>query len=219
MTIYRLPFDSSLFNYPVGKTIITEEWNEDEFIEAAKEFQLVYIFSENPLNILDSRIRLVDTKITLEKKLLDPRGTIDIKPYDGDLDGDLVSLAYVSGVYSRFKTDTRLKNGEFENLYKTWIAKALEKKEVLLAPDKTGMVTFSVEYDLGKIGLIAVSKENQGQGLGTKLVQAAEYHAFQKGAKKMQISTQASNVHACKFYESLGYQPLGKVWVYHWWNA
>ena len=79
-------------------------------------------------------------------------------------------------------------------------------------------LSFSVEKEMGGIGLIAVSEKHQGQGLGKKLIQAAEYESMQIGAKTMQIPTQENNIPACKLYESLGYQPAERVYVYHYWN-
>jgi len=171
------------------------------------------------LEFQDSRIKWVDTKITFEKKLLDSFEDPGLGSYQGELTKELEELAYLSGTYSRFKLDSRLQNGEFEKLYKLWINKALESQKVLVTPEKAGMVSFSVEKEIGRIGLIAVSDKYQGQGWGKKLVQAIEFWAFQKGAKAMQIVTQESNIPACRLFQNLGYEIVEKVFVYHWWKG
>lgn len=220
MNIQNLSFDSEIFNYPVGKATIEEGWNEKDFPALAKDYQLVYLFSTKALDFSDPAIQLVDTKITFQKSL-GPNDRIgEIQNYgQTELLDEVIELAYLSGVYSRFKTDPRLQNQEFEKLYKLWITKAFEKKQILTAPGNAGMTTCSVEKELGKIGLIAVSELHQGKGWGRKLVKAAEYTCRQEGAKEMQIPTQLHNAPACKLYESLGYKPAGQVFVYHWWRS
>jgi ribosomal protein S18 acetylase RimI-like enzyme len=167
----------------------------------------------------DSRIKWVDTKITFEKNLKNPLENPEIRPYHGELLKELEDLAYLSGTYSRFNTDQRLKNEEFKKLYKIWIKKGIESNQILVAPNMAGMVTYSVEKELGRIGLIAVSEKHQNQGLGKKLIQAVEFQTFQEGAKTMQISTQEQNVSTCRLCQSLNYNLVEKVFVYNWWNS
>lgn len=145
--------------------------------------------------------------------------TEEIQKYESStLEEKLVDLAYLSGTYSRFKIDARLDNQEFEKLYNLWISIAFEKKKLLVAPEQAGFVTYSVEKELGRIGLIAVSEKDQGKGWGKKLVKAAESKTHQAGAKEMLIPTQQTNIPACKLYQSLGYTPVEKTYVYHWWK-
>ena len=163
---------------------------------------------------------MVDTKVTFQKSLTPIQSNEVIQKYESSIvEKELVELAYLSGTFSRFKTDSRLQNQEFEKLYMLWISSAFEKKQVLVAPEKAGMITYSVENELGRIGLIAVSKKHQGQGWGKKLVQAAECRCQQEGAIEMLIPTQESNIPACKLYQSLGYQRVERLFVYHWWNG
>ncbi|PZX47653.1 GNAT family N-acetyltransferase [Algoriphagus chordae] len=218
--ISTLPFDSNLFNYPVGKTSLGELWDEHEFLEEARDYQLVYIFSETALVITNPAIQLVDTKLTFQKSLEPLSKPIEIQHFECSLlEEELFDLAFLSGKYSRFKTDSRLQNLEFDKLYRLWIKNAFEKNQVIVAPENTGMVTYSIEKELGRIGLIAVSEKCQGQGLGKKLVKAAEFLCLHKGAKYLQIPTQEANIPACRLYTSLGYEPAEKSYVYHWWKS
>jgi len=180
---------------------------------------LVYLFSKKSLDSSNSKINWVDTKIIFEKKLTHPTEVPEIQVFKGELTKELEELSYLSGMYSRFKMDQRFQNEEFEKLYKCWISKALERCEILIAPEMAGMVTFSLEKELGKIGLIAVSEKRQGQGWGKKLVQAVENKFFHSGVNSIQIATQESNIPAMKLYKSLGYYLVEKVFVYHYWNG
>lgn len=195
-----------------------DNWNEKDFLKAAGEFQLVYLFSEKSVELHDPGFCWVDTKVIFKKKLHSPSNVIGIQPFHGNRKNELEELAFLSGIHSRFKIDPRLQNREFEKLYRLWITKAYESNSILQAPDLAGMVTLTVEQRQGNIGLIAVSEENQRKGWGRKLLQASEYQAFKQGATTMKIPTQSSNTPACKLYESLGYQLNSKVHVYHYWN-
>ncbi|PZX49788.1 acetyltransferase (GNAT) family protein [Algoriphagus ratkowskyi] len=216
--ITPLPFDTHLFNYPVGKISINTSWNEEDFLIAAKEFQLIYLFSESPVAFNNSSFQLVDIKMIYEKHINAPAEIPEIKHFKSPLSKELQDLAFESGVYSRYKLDTRLNQEEFEKLYRIWIQKAWESNSVLEAPDLQGMVTYSVADKAAKVGLIAVSKESQGKGWGKKLMKFAEAKAFALGAETIEVSTQEANIPACRLYESLGYKLAEKTFVYHWYS-
>lgn len=217
--ITPLLFDTQLFNYPVGRISINKDWNEEDFVTAAKEFQLIYLFSKSRVACNNPSIQLVDIKMTFEKHINDPAEIPEIKPFQRPLSKELQDLAFESGALSRYKLDTRLNQEEFEKLYRIWIKKAWESNSVLEAPDLQGMVTYSVEHKAAKVGLIAVSKQSQGKGWGKKLMKAAEAKAYSLGADTIEVSTQQVNIPAGKLYESLGYKLTEKVFIYHWWKT
>jgi len=218
MTAIPLPFDSQLFNYPVGKIIIGDDPKEEELQEFAQEYQLLYLFSKTPLTFNNPNLHLVDTKIIFEKSLENVNEVPEVSFYAGPLTKEVEDLAYLSGKYSRFRTDPRLQNEEFEKLYKIWISKAFEGNHILSPSNLEGLVTFGVENEKASIGLIAVAEQYQGRGWGKKLVQAAEWHANKSGAVTMQIPTQENNLPACKLYRSLGYKVVERDYVYHYWK-
>lgn len=214
-----LPFDSELFGYPVSNWGIDQKWDESEFLKKSNPYQLTYIFSKEKLQIQDSSIQFVDIKITLEKKINSPVKSTNIGTYPSmELDSDLESLAYESGIYSRFRRDSRLSNGEFRKLYKTWISEAIKHKHVYITPYLEGMLTLSFENEVGNIGLLAVSKEHQGKGWGRKLLNAAIFFTNEKGIKALKVATQELNRQALGLYSSLGFQEVDRVYIYHYWN-
>lgn len=218
MRIIPLPFDSSLFNYPVGKVAINEFWEEKVFLEAAQGYQLIYLTSRSPLKLNCTDIKWVDTKVIFEKRLINPSEFPEIIEYTGELTSELEELTYLSGIRSRFRIDTRLKNREFEKLYKIWIIKELQSKSLLTTPKLEGMVTYSAKNNQGSIGLVAVSESYQDQGWGGKLIQAAEWNTYRLGATHLRIPTQETNIPACGLYGSLGYEIVDRAYVYHFWN-
>jgi dTDP-4-amino-4,6-dideoxy-D-galactose acyltransferase len=220
ITITPLPFDSSLFGYPVGKCQLDEFWDEADFLNEAKEFRLVYIFSRKPVPIHSGCIHLADIRLTFGKELRHFESTdILISPYSGELTKVLLDLALESGVYSRFHTDPAFDQEEYKKLYTLWIKNALENQEVLLAERMAGFVSCQLSEEKAQIGLIAVAQNRRGQGWGKKLVRAAEALAFENGARYMTIGTQQVNVPATSLYQSVGYKEIDRVWVYHWWDG
>lgn len=173
---------------------------------------------------MNSSIQLIETRVVFGKELTGNQETdsfpiaIRIKEFGGNLNSELESLAFQSGTFSRFNVDTRLIAGEFEKLYKLWIQKSVEEKEVLVADDKAGFVSFNVTEDTAQIGLIAVDKYQRDKGIGKRLIHAAEAFAFAKGAKKMKIGTQEANHPACALYSKLGYEVVERVGVWHYWK-
>ena len=194
-------------------------WNEDDFLRESEAFQLVYLFSDHVLTPKSQSLRLVDIKATFIKALSGAEtDSFDIHRLEGSLDDNLIRLALDSGVYSRFKTDSRLNQGEYEKLYHLWIQKAWGKREIFCPLGGEGLVTVTVQDSLGKIGLLAVNPAFRGQGWGSKLVKSAEAHVLENGATHLQIPTQKSNIPACKLYESLGYLLEREEYVYHYWK-
>lgn len=215
----RLSFDSSLFGYPVGKTQVNGYWNEREFLGRSSGYQLVYIFSAFPLEIIDAPIQLVDTKLTYRKSVSGlGKMPTDIARYSGPLTDQLIDLALESGRYSRFKTDPRLTQNEFQKLYTHWIKNAWESNTILAIPGLKGMLSYRLEGKSASVDLIAVSKENQGQGWGKQLMADVGYYAAQEGANEIRVSTQETNLPARKLYESQGYRLTERMQVYHYWR-
>lgn len=225
--IQLLPFDSNLFGYSVGSLLWEETSKESLLLEEAKDFKLVYIFSDQALFFTHPHILQVDIKITFEKQLLPGNPVNGIFPFEKEHlltitpeEREMLRyLALESGKFSRFRLDPRLTHDEFERLYRFWIDQAMISGNLLQAEKNKGMVSFSQKKEKGKIELIAVLPENQQMGWGKKLVQAAEHLLFERGVKTLQISTQESNLLAMHLYRNLGYQITEKTFVYHYWRG
>lgn len=218
--IDTLPFDSSLFGYPVGKCVVDGTWDEPDFLAQAEAYRLVYLFSKNPLSLNSDRIYAADIKLTFQKDLA-ASVSLDsaIVPYSGFLSDQLLTLALESGIFSRFYTDPNFRNSEFEKLYKLWIQNALDRQEVLIANEYSGFVSCAASGNTAQIGLIAVEKHERGKGWAKRLMQAAERKAFLEGAKYLTVSTQEINGPATNLYKSLGYELIERIFIYHYWNS
>jgi predicted GNAT family N-acyltransferase len=60
------------------------------------------------------------------------------------------------------------------------------------------------------LGRLAVDRAVRGMGLGKLLVHAIEQRAAQRGLAAIELHAQA---HACGFYDQLGYEPYGNLFV------
>lgn len=219
MSITPLPFDTSLFKYPVGRVKIEADFNEEEFLKEAAGFQLVYLFSEQEIEFKSKDILAVDRKVRFQKEVEKQLLPSMVTSYSGQVSPSLLDLALQSGVYSRFKTDTRLTAKEFESLYTIWVSKAIASGALLCTEDGKGMISYATTADALTVGLLAVDASARGKGYGRKLMQAVEAKADELGKKVLIVPTQEQNIPACKFYESLGYRISHKEYVYHWWRS
>ena len=61
---------------------------------------------------------------------------------------------------------------------------------------------------VGKVERVAVMKSQRGTGLGAQLMKGIEEEASRQGFGKLKLNAQC---HAQRFYEKLGYEPVGEV--------
>ncbi len=129
-------------------------------------------------------------------------------------------------MYSRFGVDNRIPPDKFEELYRVWIERSVRREiadDVLVVTNGAGveslagMVTVKVTEGVGNIGLIAVSEEYRGQGIGSLLVQAAHHWMYRRHASEMNVITQRANAPACRLYERTGYSLASVQYYYHFW--
>ncbi|MBI5610933.1 MAG: GNAT family N-acetyltransferase [Deltaproteobacteria bacterium] len=169
---------------------------------------------------------LVDRKTNFAKAL-DPatRWPAEVQEFAGAAPtAALVELALASGVRSRYLVDPKMPRACFETLYRLWIARSVARQiadTVLVVPGaagEDGMVTLKVEDGhVARIGLIAVSAGCRGQGVGGKLLRAAEAWAVGRGCDRMEVITQGDNQQAVALYTRGGYTVDWTKHVWHWW--
>jgi dTDP-4-amino-4,6-dideoxy-D-galactose acyltransferase len=174
-------------------------------------------------------ICLVDEKVTYARQVDSTTATPEtvasqVIPCPPTIDMEaLEQLAIQSGHYSRFRTDPRIPQGKFEALYRSWIRKSLDgtlAKEVLLTTSNnqaTGLITVDANNGIGEIGLVAVDEMQRGQGLGHALMAGALDWFGKQQLSSVQVVTQNANKAACHLYETHGFLPSRKDYIYHLW--
>lgn len=180
-----------------------------------------------------NNFQLADVRLTFEKKLFENSGLI---PDDGlnkklairqvraeDID-HLVKISQKSYVDSRFYFDTNFPHHRAESLYQTWIKVSCEgwAEAVLVAEwnhAPAGYITchLNQEQKTGKIGLVGVSSQVQGRGLGKALVNNASDWFFTQGMEKATVVTQGRNLAAQRLYQHCGFITQNTQLWYHKW--
>lgn len=233
-------WDTQHFGYLVAS--ISNPDLESEALErslyyAQKQgYQLVYWASRQEHDPNSPWLReyqgmLVDRKTTFVKTLRPNLAQQDlgnlrfIEWQPGEHSAELIELGVAAGLWSRFAVDPRIEREKFLSLYEIWMLRSMARElcdMVLVVQDQgsdvpLGMVTVSMEGDVGQIGLIAVSEQQRGRGLGRRLVEAADLWMYNQGAKTAQVVTQLQNVAACRLYENAGYEIKTIEYLYHFW--
>lgn len=225
--IEKLPWDSEFFGFSVGKIFIEtpETLNEEAFVMAAAAYKLVYVFTQEPLSY--SRFALpADVKLTFQKSLtLDqnevPPQYFDVNNHDF---ADLQRLAFQSGEFSRFKTDSCFDSTDFYRMYDIWIKKSLESAQSVVLVEEVekklaGFVSLDFnDSETATIGLIAVDSDVRGKGVGRRLMAQAENAALKAAKKQIRVATQQQNSLATAFYKRQGYTLADQIIIYHYWN-
>ena len=123
----------------------------------------------------------------------------------------LEALAMEISKYSHFKTDPQCPPRLVIKMYKKWITNSINgkiAKHVLVYKKGrriAGFITLGEKNGRGDIGLLAVDAAFRGQGIGYKLITAAQKQFLQDNYKYSQVVTQLGNIAACRLYEKSGY--------------
>lgn len=219
-----LEWDTEFFQSRIYKYLLVEPNLENYFLLANSFYaDLIYLFTTIKLEIADKpNLFLADQKVTYHKKKLIRSSSLDFSKIEPvkEVNNKLISLALVSGKYSRFRKDPKLGH-KFEDLYTKWVTKSIngeianavfvykEKEEIL------GFITVKVVGDIATIGLIATDERFQGKGIGTILVSYVEVWCSDQNVKELYVATQANNILACKFYEKNGFLIYNIDYIYH----
>jgi dTDP-4-amino-4,6-dideoxy-D-galactose acyltransferase len=240
-----LPWDSHHFEIPIAR-IISPELNDIELgdiLAYAKEkgYHLIY-WTTSPERIIPLPLlrsfsgSLVDRKVKYQQKLssefaFDPiknlNSTFQVIEYPQlPANQQLLALALLGGGHSRFHVDPFISREKFVSMYHIWINRSTLHEiadVVFVVTDSSnlhkylGVVTGSARNEIGKVGLMGVQKEVQGQGIGSLLVKTIHKWMVSNGLNISEVVTQRDNVQACKFYERSGYQLTSLRHFYHFW--
>ena len=208
-------FDIALISMPFSPEQLEAAWveMEQQGIRFAYAFCTPGALEERMLIAKGARIPA--TRVDFRKDIL-PTTEILHTPFHlleypmGEDYEPLVTPALQSGIYSRFRMDSKLHTNTFERMYTEWIKKAVagEIADVVLVVSDgntpAGMITLSKKNQMVKIGLFAVLHIYRRQGLGTLLLSAAEQCGIKNGCKTIEVTGQMQNREACSFYESSG---------------
>lgn len=233
MGIEYLQWDSDFFGKKIGKiTTCGSSVFENHLIKARAEgYDVIYVFGANNLRLDNSLLnefngRIVDVKVLYVKDITSSYENIeaDIVEYtDNECCNDLEQLAYLSGEYSRYKTDDNFGVDNFKRLYKTWMDKSItreiaDKLFIIKNNDEIlGMVTMKIEAEIGHLGIMAVKENAQKNGYANSFIKYCCNTLYAIGINEIEVPTQLNNLKACRLYERLGFKIHDITSVYHFW--
>ncbi len=225
-TVQKLNFDTELFGYEVASCALTEECNEIPGEIAQINAKLTYLISNSELNI---GLPCIDEKTFLGRPVsaaeLLPCEAVLLEETETETYNQLLNLAYQSGIYSRFKTDTGFQNHEFEKLYKIWLDKSIsgDAADAIYVIErgnrKVGFITLQKKDGAVDIGLIAVDENYRGESLGGKLIQAGINWTLNQQFNRITVTTQKQNAAAMNFYHKNGFEVIRTQYIYHIWRV
>ncbi len=182
----------------------------------------------------DAGFHLVDIRVTLgisisefsliQTRTIPPTKAI-VRPA---LPSDVPSLQKIAkGIYmdSRFYYDAKL-SVHAESLYETWIKRSCEGyADVVLVAEVGGECAGYISAHLGQvpngnIGLVGVSNNKHGLGLGWILIRHCLEWFATHGVNHVTVVTQGRNVRALQFYERCGFLVDSvQLWYHRWFDA
>ena len=227
-----LKWDSKFFGFKVSRIDVSNsmELHKELANHYLDKSVLTYTFTKHKLKediLYDYNGKLVDIKVLFEKKIMknSNKTPINIVEFKDEYSKErMYKLAFLSGEFSRFNTDSNLPRSKFEELYRLWIDNSISGKfasKVFVYIEENeivGFTTLSIKDNFGEIGLIAVDKSYQGKSIGSKLIAKVEMCLFKKGIEYLRVPTQEANINAVKFYKRNDFNIIERTFIYHFWH-
>lgn len=136
----------------------------------------------------------------------------------------LSKIAQTSYMHSRYYFDRHFSTEHCQRFYRDWIVKSTKGKfddivfVTLIHDQVAGFISCQkTTPNMGKIGLVGISQDFQGQGLGRHLVQKAIEWFRKENLPFVEVVTQGRNLNAQKLYQSCGFTSKRTELWYHKW--
>ena len=237
-TIKDLLWDTNFFGVKSAKIYLNKEISDKDLEEIKKYIEnnkYKFITIENHSNKdknnkIISHLEnafLVDVNIQFQKEI---KANVKLKNVENiyiknshEKNNDIINIASESFYYSRFISDTNLKNGN--KVYSEWAINSFEKVDKYFCCYKyknkiEGFLLFSIDKKNKSIllELIAIDSKIKNKGIGTKLINNLEVFAIENDIKIINVGTQLNNLQAQNFYEKNGFKHKENNSIYHWWK-
>jgi len=238
-----LPWDSEFFGFRIGRVEgHTLNPQQAEAIDAWCHQQAVrclyFLASANDPQTSaaaeDAGYHLVDVRMTFKQKLLDARSSdglstgLVIRPARPKDIPALREIGRVSYTLSRFYFDQGFARQRCDELYALWVEKSCQgyADEVLVAEvegQPGGFITLKTILEgepHGEIGLVGISSQAQGRGLGPRLVEYGLAWFASQGLPAAEVVTQGRNLRAQRLYQRAGFvTEMVRLWYHKWFSV
>jgi dTDP-4-amino-4,6-dideoxy-D-galactose acyltransferase len=237
-----LPWDTEFFHCRIarvcGETLRPESAAQIDDWNRCNRIRGLYFLAraDDPMTIQTAEqhgFGLVDIRIAFERVFLRPHNPagsdlpagVGIRPArPADLAG-LQAIARTAHTTTRFFNDPHFPRQRVEDLYSTWIAQEVQGRAqtvlvaVRAANPPLGYVSCHLDPVRGEglIGLVGVSAEVRGRGIGKSLVLAAMDWFRTQEAREVTVVTQGNNQAAQRLYQQCGFLSRDLQLWYHKW--
>ncbi|HEX8491246.1 MAG TPA: GNAT family N-acetyltransferase [Pyrinomonadaceae bacterium] len=235
-----LEWDTAFFGVRIGR-IEPERISTDDIkrvLEWCREEQVQCLYflcapdDDQTVKIAEAHgFHLVDIRVDLSKQIspggelsqLQP-GAFAVHPYRKEDWPILQRIAETSYTDTRFFYDEHFTREQAAALYREWLRKSCDEfaDALLVAQNQenvaSGFITCHVDSpQAGRIGLVGVSDEARGAGVGQLLVRAALSYFAERGVSEVGVVTQGRNLAAQRLYQKCGFRSRSLHLWYHKW--
>lgn len=239
-----LPWDSDFFRFRIGRvhgdTLDDNQAEEIEEWALTENVRCLYFLAraDCPATIRNAErfgFNLVDIRVTLQRDIRVPQDLVRpqpasdfvIRPFRVEDVPALEAIAEKCHLDTRFFSDRQFPRARATAFYSTWIRLECQGRaqQVLVAATAKGEALGYVSCHLhsanscGQIGLIGVSSEARGKGIGKGLVFSALNWFEAQQMSQVTVVTQGRNVTAQRLYQSCGFLTRDVRLWYHKWYA
>ncbi len=188
------------------------------FLAASDDAETLAAAQRNGFAWMDSRVTYErKSAAPLESVLVD---SVKIRPHrEADIPA-LEQIARGAHTDSRFFFDAHFDRTRAAELYACWIRQACANDHVVVAESASKPVGYLSCTSAGEIGLVGVTNEWQGRGVGRALLAQGLRWFSAQGLDEICVVTQGRNVAAHRFYQNAGFRTRSvECWFHKWLDA
>lgn len=226
-----LPWDTDFFGFPIARltdaTLNPNSWESAQTDCQSQGVKCLYLLAdsndlETVLTAEKNSFHFADTRLTYDCDIITTPWPDGIRPATAEDIEQLVPLARESHKDSRFFFDPGFTIERCQDFYEAWLRNSFGGfADCTLVAEFEGRavayLTLHKRNDHGQIGIIAVSEEARGQGVGRRLMQAAHAQYSQWNLSHAKVVTQLRNLAAQRLYQAHGYRISDASHWYHRW--
>lgn len=125
---------------------------------------------------------------------------------------------------SRFFRDDRFPAERASDMFALWTLHGIREDTWFTAVERKGsaidgFVTARMSKESGSVELVAVAPHARGRGVGGRVLAGALSELAHRGAKRVTVVTQGSNLPAQRLYLNSGFRPSNCGLWFHWWKV
>jgi ribosomal protein S18 acetylase RimI-like enzyme len=208
--------------YKVNEFVKNENIRLVEYLCNCHDKKSVLLAEENGYDFKD--IRLTYEKILKEKMDVDLDRKIEFREAEEQHIPALREISRDIYLDSRYYYDNNFDKDKVCEFYMGWVEKAVKKEYddecFALFINKTPVAYCSVKYESStevQIGLVGVSNDYVGIGLGKELLAMVFNALLLKGYNRVLVVTQGRNYPAQRLYQKVGFLTLlTELWYHKW---